>query len=284
MEEIRPARAQDCAALERIWLAAFPSDTPTDVAAFLTCFSPEQALVYTVDGQPVSMLFVLPVPLAPPDGGDPLSAGYVYAVATLPAWRGRGFAGSLLGEAARRAAKSGMSALFLRPATESLREYYRRFGYRDAFGVRQTRISRQQAETLADPSPPPVRRRALPSPLRKNWLHRQGAGYPLWGEAAWRYTLDVCGYDYWEADGWSVLCRIDGDRLRVFLVGDFSERLAPVCAHLCRTYAFAQAAFVLCAAAEPDSITPSGMLCRLDEAAHRRLPEPMRLWNELTLD
>lgn len=121
----RFAVTEDLPALRAIWVAAFPDDTPAERDAFLSHVRlPEECLVAVADGTPVSMVFSLPVTA---------QAGrlqYIYAAATLPAYRGRGVFGDLLNTALDTAREQGCIGSFLRPAQPSLVAYYARFGYR----------------------------------------------------------------------------------------------------------------------------------------------------------
>jgi predicted acetyltransferase len=65
-------------------------------------------------------------------GGREVSASYVYAVATLPEWRGRGVAAALLKEAEALEKSRGTRVMMLVPQSASLFEYYRRLGYETA--------------------------------------------------------------------------------------------------------------------------------------------------------
>ena len=241
MEEQRRACAQDRQALEHIWLSSFPDDTAADVAAFFASgFKAEQAIVHTVDGQPVSMLFLLPVDIRRPDGGV-LPAGYIYAVATLPVFRGRGICSALLQTAHRMALQEGMHATFLRPAQPSLERYYAQRGYRPAFAVQTATVDRIQAETIAAAAvtaPVEPQRMATPSSRRQNWLLRHGISHPAWSEAAWRYALHSTGGEYWETPAWSVLCEPSESHLLVREVLCTDAQLPDIYRHLCRQYRF----------------------------------------------
>lgn len=63
---------------------------------------------------------------------------YIYGVATDPAFRGRGLAARLLGEAVRLIDERGDDAAFLipTPGEEWLRSFYGRFGFEGALPVR----------------------------------------------------------------------------------------------------------------------------------------------------
>jgi GNAT superfamily N-acetyltransferase len=89
-------------------------------------FTPHNTLVYVEQGRAVASLTLLPATVTTP--GRTFPAAYVYAVATLPAFRRRGIAGALLDYAATKV--PALEALLLIPASEELADYYAKFGYR----------------------------------------------------------------------------------------------------------------------------------------------------------
>lgn len=90
-------------------------------------FQTENMLVIHKDGRPVSMLSLLPVTVTV--GGKKRAARYVYAVATLPAYRGRGYASRLIAHAFEKYDEP----LILQPADEELQRYYERMGFDEVF-------------------------------------------------------------------------------------------------------------------------------------------------------
>ncbi len=71
--------------------------------------------------------------------GRSLPVQYIYAAATLPAYRGRGYCGALLKAAFEVGRSRGQAASFLRPASQGLTDYYTQFGYRPFFGFLERR-------------------------------------------------------------------------------------------------------------------------------------------------
>ncbi|MDR0532059.1 MAG: GNAT family N-acetyltransferase [Oscillospiraceae bacterium] len=116
-----------------LWQACFG-----DGEAYVRLFweeCPWRGLAAEEDGRLASMLFLLPGGLAL--RGRQAPASYVYAVATLPDYRGRGFAGALTERAAQFARAEGQAALCLLPASESLYGYYAKLGFVNAFAAQQ---------------------------------------------------------------------------------------------------------------------------------------------------
>ncbi len=150
------ASQADRAALMALWQAGFPEDSAPVVERTLDrLLAPETCLVLRAEAagreQVVSMAFLLPAALCV-DGRE-LPIHYLYAVTTLPAWRGRGLGGRLLEEAFRRDREGGCVGSCLHPGEPSLTAYYRRFGYQEALYMTERRrvcedwIQRPAAET-----------------------------------------------------------------------------------------------------------------------------------------
>ena len=128
---IRFIRESDYPQVLRVWQACFGDDEEYIRFFWENGFPVCRGLCLEADGQTVSMLFLLPCALA--YKMTYLPAEYVYAVATLPEHRGRGYAAQLTREAAAIAVSEGKSALCLRPGDEGLYDYYGKLGFVKAF-------------------------------------------------------------------------------------------------------------------------------------------------------
>jgi len=114
-----------------IWRACFEDDEGYFRFFWETGFPLCRGLAYEEGGRAVSMLFLLPGALGYKK--SLLPAEYVYAVATLPAYRGKGYASELTRRAAGLAKGEGACALCLRPGDEGLYGYYVKLGFVKAF-------------------------------------------------------------------------------------------------------------------------------------------------------
>lgn len=131
MSKIRFADACDIEAIRRIWSAVFTADTPAERDAFLdTVHLSEECIVACENGEPVSMAFFLPAVLHIQNRA--YTARYLYAAATLPAYRGNGIFSDLLDVALTALKERGVGACFLNPAQPSLVGFYQRFGFEPA--------------------------------------------------------------------------------------------------------------------------------------------------------
>lgn len=282
MEEQRRARAGDRPALEAIWLSSFPEDSPADVAFFWNSgFRPDQAIVHAADGRPVSMLFLLPAALNL-SGGTPLPVGYVYAAATLPAYRGRGLFSSLLEFAHKLAAEAGMRACFLRPAQPSLETFYARLGYRPGFTAAIQTMTRREIEDQAADTAPLARRQPLPSPQRRTWLRERHIPYIDWDDGVWRFAVQGVQGEYWESPEWSALCAPDAEHLLVRELLCPPEHRPAFYRHLCDRYTFDRCTI---RAPSPDAGGPVfGMIHPLDTQMETRLASAAPCYMGLALD
>ena len=128
----RFACSDDIPAILKIWESGFPEDGETTAEAFLkTVDLGTECLVAEEDGVPVSMVFLLPCELC--DGENRWPVQYIYAAATLEAYRGRGIFAGLLETALEIGKARGQAGSFLRPAEPGLAAYYGRFGYEPFF-------------------------------------------------------------------------------------------------------------------------------------------------------
>lgn len=67
----------------------------------------------------------------------------IYSFGTLPEYRGKGFGERLLRAALKKSGENGYSAGVICPAEDSLFGYYKGFGYRDFFSVREIEGNRE---------------------------------------------------------------------------------------------------------------------------------------------
>jgi ribosomal protein S18 acetylase RimI-like enzyme len=126
----RLARNEDIPQLKALWKTVF-CDGDEDIGYFFsTWFSPDLTAVVDVGGNPVSAAYILPVgELVLPyrHSGRPVGrypAAMLYAIATLPEWRGRGYGETVTRTARAQAVKKGYPAVVLKPADEGLFKYY----------------------------------------------------------------------------------------------------------------------------------------------------------------
>lgn len=121
------ASERDFDAVAQIWKTCFGDEEEYIQFYFEHRFREDNMLVIFADGKPVSMASFLPAEILV--DGEYRPAKYVYAVATLPEYRNRGYATEII----KHASEKYKEPLILQPAEETLIEYYRKMGFEETF-------------------------------------------------------------------------------------------------------------------------------------------------------
>lgn len=141
MIEYRKALDIDVNSLKELWLNTF-EDTQTAVELFFERkFICDIAYVATENQQIVSMLYLLPASV------NGIKSCYLYAAATKKAYRGQGIMGHLIDYALKNVDAQLCITL---PATESLYDFYGRFGF-EKLTCNTAKLSREEVANLAKP-------------------------------------------------------------------------------------------------------------------------------------
>ena len=104
-----------------IYRRSFPAEKEFRNNLFQLCRNYIKTL--EINGVTVSMLFALPCEVLYKNGG--FQAEYIFAAATHPQHRNKGYMGKLLS----RCKKDRSGLMLLRPASENLSQYYRKHGF-----------------------------------------------------------------------------------------------------------------------------------------------------------
>lgn len=162
-------------------------------------FETENMLVIHADGKPVSMASFLPVQVT--INGEKIDARYVYAVATLPEYRRRGYASEMI----KYASEKYQEPLILQPAEEALEKYYASLGFEKAFEPSpcwiyegsskwsQTEVTLMSEKGLGEWSLHAINAKEYKA-LRDSYF--TGEGYVEWDEHAIAYAIEenaFCG-------------------------------------------------------------------------------------------
>lgn len=114
-------------ALRALWHEAF-GDDDVFINTFFDIFScTDKVHTLYAGGHLAAMLYALPMTIL--KDGTPLSAAYIYAVATAREYRGRGYMRRLMAHTEEKLRASGAEVAFLLPASAELRAAYARLGY-----------------------------------------------------------------------------------------------------------------------------------------------------------
>lgn len=144
MIKIRPSRPEEAEAQKKLWQLAF-GDDPRYIDWFYTCcWQPENMLLLLEDDKLASMLALLPHELTLPNG-DTASAYYVYALATDPAARSKGYGRQLLHYVDFHLAARGADCVTVVPAEPSLFKFFATAGFTTGFYTRKVELLREEA-------------------------------------------------------------------------------------------------------------------------------------------
>lgn len=119
--------------ITKLWCEAF-GDREEDVLVYLNTLI-KYCVVFEDNGKVAGMLFLLPVTCGINEGR------YVYAVATLKEYRGRGISTALLDFAKMFIAENNESFLVLVPQTKSLFDFYGKRGFKAFSCVNKINVS-----------------------------------------------------------------------------------------------------------------------------------------------
>lgn len=142
MPSLRPSRPEEVPRQKELWKAAFHDEDPYIDLYYDHCHRPEQVLVLEADGEIRTMVVAFPLQLCLPDGTSVPSA-YLYAFATDPRDRGKGYGRRVYAYAEERFSSNGAAGTTTVPAEPSLFRYFSSIGYRKCFSHRKAEYSRK---------------------------------------------------------------------------------------------------------------------------------------------
>ncbi len=115
---------------KRLWMQVFGDDEPFVDHYFASHYATNYLHTCYHDGELAAMLHRIPFLT---EWGP---TAYLYAIATAPHLRGKGFASQLIQEAIAQARHEGYAAVALIPSSEELRDFYHRFGFSGSYPMR----------------------------------------------------------------------------------------------------------------------------------------------------
>mgnify|MGYP002544266180 FL=1 len=139
MIEIRPSRPGEEERQRELWRTAFGDEEEVIDCFYQCCYRSEDMLVLAEDGRICTMLALLPMELVAP-AGQSASAWYVYALATDPDQRKKGFGRQLLHYADFYLRERLADCLTVVPAEPSLHRYFSTVGFQPCFATRKLEL------------------------------------------------------------------------------------------------------------------------------------------------
>lgn len=131
------AKPEDRPYLIELYNICFPGEEEYCEKFFELVWRPENTLVYRIDGKIVSMLQMFDLILT--DGEREYTSYYIFAAATHPDYRGKYIMRELIAESEK--IKSDKDFAVLIAASESLKTFYGRLGFKDGFSYGKTVVN-----------------------------------------------------------------------------------------------------------------------------------------------
>ncbi len=214
--EITKPSFTDVPALRHLWSEAF-GDTDEFLSVFFsTVFSPERCRCVKAENNIVSALYIFDCEYA----GQKLA--YIYAVATLKEYRGRGICRRLTESTLDGLKKLGYCGALLVPASEPLFDFYERLGFR-------TRCYIDRFECMASKNKLKMKSidKSEYAALRRDFLPERGVLQE-------KENLDFLAFqaELFKGDGFLLACRRERDMLLgIELLGN-TEKAADIVSSL----------------------------------------------------
>lgn len=114
-----------------LWRSCFRDSEDFIRLFFERVYREEWALTIEEEGEVISVLYLIPYRMN--WEGQEINVGYICGAGTLPSRRGEGLMGRLLHDAREVMRQRQMDLAVLIPAEERLFDYYRQYGYTEAF-------------------------------------------------------------------------------------------------------------------------------------------------------
>ncbi|WP_099204095.1 GNAT family N-acetyltransferase [Scatolibacter rhodanostii] len=149
-EEIRFSRPEDIPALKKMWKVCFEDMDEAIDAFFNGIHGQDSTLILLNQGEAAAMLTMIPARLHSPFGS--YSGYYIYAVATLPAYRGKGYMRSLEQECSRITKERHKQFCLLVPATQPLFAMYAKLGYTCFSSASTTKLIVDDRTVMEEPA------------------------------------------------------------------------------------------------------------------------------------
>lgn len=116
--------------LVSLWHKVFGDDEEYINLFFKNAYFHSDTFAEIIGGEVVSALYLLNADIK--SGGKAYKGRYLYAAATLPEYRGKGYMAKLINEALSYAEEENLDFIALVPADDGLYGYYERFGFKEA--------------------------------------------------------------------------------------------------------------------------------------------------------
>ena len=147
MIEVRLAKKSEINQQKEIWKLCFGDSDGYINFYYANRYREDETVVLFCDGVIVAMLTMIPVRLVTPDNRSE-SSTILYAIATHPKYRNRGFAAQIMDFSSKYLATKDIHFSMLVPAGQQLFEFYQKRGYHTAFYIRESVLTSQTIESF----------------------------------------------------------------------------------------------------------------------------------------
>jgi predicted N-acetyltransferase YhbS len=285
MDTIGPAARADIPALKEIWKLSFGDQDAYIDFYYTNRYQDEETLLLRSGPDVLAMLAMLPVITVTPANGS-LASVMIYAMATHPLHRHNGLAARIMEFGAQSLSAVGKVFSVLVPQEKSLFDFYRKFGYEEAFYLRESLLTRQQISQLAAGTPTGLTVKAG-NPEEYNQIRNErlsGKFYIAYGQTDIRYQQKLCqwsGGDIYlvtsaSSRGCAVIERVSAARVVIKemlapeeLIPPFLQELSgqvPAASYLIRTPAYSGESL-------GGTIRPFGMIKQHTQQREDRVPQ-----------
>ena len=149
MLEMRPGRPEGVPAQKALWKAAFGDEDRYIDWFYECCGASADVLEVVEEGRLASMLALLPQTLTLPGGGT-ASGWYIYALATDPGARSKGYGRQLLRFVDGYLAERGADCVTTVPAEPSLFKFFGTVGFAPCFSTRKLELLKSMLQPAAE--------------------------------------------------------------------------------------------------------------------------------------
>ena len=145
---IRLAKKEDEKSLIALWQLAF-GDSVSSIERFFASplYTEHTGLVWEEKGEVAGAVYLLDAGIMKLSTGENLKAAYTYALATYPAFRGKGIGSALTKENKKRSFQLGYDLHFLRPGEPSLFSYYKTLGFSYSLSIWEEEMRLTESES-----------------------------------------------------------------------------------------------------------------------------------------
>lgn len=147
MVEIRASRQEEVPAQKQLWKLAFGDEDSYIDYFYQNYYSPENMMVLVEDGKLSTMLALFPMTLRAPEGVS-ARAAYVYALATDPAARKKGYGRQILHYLDFYLRQREVDCVTVVPAEPSLHKFFSSVDFDECFVTREVELLRELVEPV----------------------------------------------------------------------------------------------------------------------------------------